>query len=69
MKSVHTALSLLLSAGFAFQAHAQDDNLKLNKIQVIGSHNSYKRAIEPALYKVLESKDSLHQLGGLVYLR
>jgi len=67
MKPVHTALTLLLSAGLALQAHAQNDNLKLNKIQVIGSHNSYKRAIEPALYKVLEAKDSLHQLGGLQY--
>ena len=67
MKPVITALTLLISSGFAFQVHAQDDNLKLNKIQVIGSHNSYKNAIEPALYKVLESKDSLHQLGGLQY--
>jgi hypothetical protein len=67
MKPVQTTLALLLSAGFAFQAHAQDDNLKLNKIQVIGSHNSYKNAIEPALYKVLQGKDSTNQLGGLQY--
>ena len=34
------------------------DNLKINKTQVIGSHNSYKQAIDPALFKVFFQKDS-----------
>lgn len=37
------------------------DNLRLNEIQVIGSHNSYKQSIDPALFKYLRStskKDS-----------
>lgn len=34
------------------------DNLPINKIQVIGSHNSYKSAIDPALFKVLQEMDS-----------
>jgi len=31
----------------------------MNRIQVIGSHNSYKKAIDPALFKVLQRKDSV----------
>src|SRR5688572_21071776 len=38
----------------------------INKIQVIGSHNSYKRAIDPALYKVFMEKDS-NRIKGLAY--
>jgi len=34
-------------------------SLKLNEIQVIGSHNSYKKAIEPSLWKLIYTKDSL----------
>lgn len=34
------------------------DQLPLNKIQVIGSHNSYKEAIDPALFAILLQKDS-----------
>jgi hypothetical protein len=34
------------------------DNLRLNQIQVIGSHNSYKQAIDPALFKEYQRTDS-----------
>ncbi len=34
------------------------DNLKLNEIQVIGSHNSYKQAIDPSLFSYLSKADS-----------
>jgi len=44
-----TALLLLLSAA---DKNLPDD-LPINKIQVIGSHNSYKKAIDPALFKKL----------------
>lgn len=46
---------------FAMPALAQQnvDNLPLNKIQVIGSHNSYKQAIDPHLFKVFSQKDSV----------
>jgi len=33
-------------------------NLKLNEIQLIGSHNSYKQSIDPALFSYLSKKDS-----------
>lgn len=35
-----------------------NDTLPLNKIQVIGSHNSYKSAIDPRLFSYIQSKDS-----------
>lgn len=35
------------------------DDLPINKIQVIGSHNSYKKAIDPALFSVFSKKDSV----------
>jgi len=38
---------------------ANFDSLKLNQIQCIGSHNSYKQAIDPALFSLLKRTDSL----------
>ncbi|MGC4037512.1 MAG: phosphatidylinositol-specific phospholipase C1-like protein [Chitinophagaceae bacterium] len=35
-----------------------DDNVPINHIQVIGSHNSYKKAIDPVLFKFLQTIDS-----------
>jgi hypothetical protein len=34
-------------------------NLHLNEIQIIGSHNSYKKVIEPDLLKLIFNKDSV----------
>src|SRR5882724_7463152 len=34
-------------------------DLPINKIQVIGSHNSYKKAIDPALFKLFQLRDSV----------
>ena len=51
--------SLLLISFLSFLKNDEPDNLPINKIQVIGSHNSYKQAIDPALFKVLEQKDSV----------
>lgn len=65
MKSIITAFTALLSTLAFAQSNAQDDNLKLNQLQVIGSHNSYKTAIEPALYKVIYEKDSA--IAGVQY--
>jgi len=42
------------------------DSLPINKIQVIGSHNSYKRAIDPALFKVMQEADP-NRVKGLAY--
>ncbi|MDB5000847.1 MAG: hypothetical protein JWR76_1924 [Mucilaginibacter sp.] len=35
------------------------DNVLINHIQVIGSHNSYKKAIDPRLFKMLQKADSV----------
>lgn len=50
-------LGLLLACSFPVFAQT-DDNLKMNKTQVIGSHNSYKQAIDPVLFKAFYQKDS-----------
>lgn len=34
-----------------------DEKLKINNIQVIGSHNSYKQAIDPALFAFFQKRD------------
>lgn len=39
-------------------ALSQSDKLPINRIQVIGSHNSYKQAIDPVLFAVLSKTDS-----------
>ncbi len=52
------SLSLLfLIALSAFIGNGSDD-LPINRIQVIGSHNSYKQAIDPALFKAFQGRDS-----------
>jgi len=38
---------------------SNNDNLPINQIQVIGSHNSYKQAIDPALFKLFQRMDSV----------
>src|SRR5690606_26450566 len=42
------------------------DSLPINKMQVIGSHNSYKRDIDPKLFEVLMEKDST-RMKALAY--
>lgn len=47
-------------------AQSQNNNLKINKLQVIGSHNSYKQAIDTNLFAFLAEKDST---GGIYTLQ
>ncbi|TCD12034.1 hypothetical protein EZ449_03140 [Pedobacter frigidisoli] len=37
---------------------SKKEDLPINQIQVIGSHNSYKQAIDPALFRVIKASDS-----------
>ncbi|PXY42846.1 hypothetical protein DMB65_02175 [Flavobacterium cheongpyeongense] len=46
---------------------AQSDDLKINQLQVIGSHNSYRQAIETDLHNVIQAKDTSRSLKGLQY--
>lgn len=60
-------LLTLLFAGAIQLSQAQNDNLKINQIQVIGSHNSYRQNIEPDLYNFIQAKDTSRSLKGLQY--
>lgn len=51
-------LLLLCYVLWCLTCKAQIDNLPINRIQVIGSHNSYKQAIDPALFAMLSKADS-----------
>lgn len=48
----------LLSSLLSFVAPKLADTLPINHLQVIGSHNSYKQAIDPKLFAVLQKADS-----------
>ncbi|MGI4020966.1 MAG: phosphatidylinositol-specific phospholipase C1-like protein [Janthinobacterium lividum] len=54
-----TLFSIIFLAALPVLKSNDIDNLPINKIQVIGSHNSYKKAIEPALFKFFQQKDSV----------
>lgn len=59
MKIIFFFLIVILNP--LFNSDKELDNLKLNEIQVIGSHNSYKQSINPALFSYLSKtnqKDS-----------
>lgn len=57
MKSKLLLLSSVLAGAASFSFGAGPEPL-LNQIQVIGSHNSYKQAIDPKLFAVLQKADS-----------
>jgi len=48
--------SLLLLASFF--SPTKEDDLPINHLQVIGSHNSYKQPIDPKLFSLLQKSDS-----------
>jgi hypothetical protein len=52
-------ITLLLLYNTFSQSDHEFDKLKLNEIQVIGSHNSYKQAIYPSLFSFLSGRDSV----------
>lgn len=56
MKAILCLLIFVLPVAFT-PPHL--DRLKLNQIQCIGSHNSYKQAIDPALFALLKRVDSV----------
>lgn len=65
MRPILTTFTCLFTIAGSLALRAQDDKLKLNQLQVIGSHNSYKIAIEPALFELLQRKDS--RMASLQY--
>lgn len=60
-------LTLFLAGAINHCIQAQNDAQKINQIQVIGSHNSYRQAIETDLYNTIQAKDTSRSLKGLQY--
>lgn len=67
MNIFKSTLTLALSTSILFTVNAQNDNLKLNQIQVIGSHNSYRKAIEPQLFDAIHKLDTTRDLSVMQY--
>lgn len=59
--------TLFLAGAVNLNAQVKDENIKINQLQVIGSHNSYRQAIEPELYNIIQAKDTARSLKGLQY--
>ncbi|TWR24939.1 hypothetical protein FPZ42_14375 [Mucilaginibacter achroorhodeus] len=57
MKNLLSIFLITLLPGIANDAPG--DNTPINHLQIIGSHNSYKRAIDPKLFKLLQKADSI----------
>ncbi|MBN9385155.1 MAG: phosphatidylinositol-specific phospholipase C1-like protein [Chitinophagaceae bacterium] len=55
-----TLLSIALLAVAPLAGKDLPEDLPINKIQVIGSHNSYKKAIDPVLFKLFQQRDSVN---------
>ena len=63
---LRTLFTLTLTAALASVGHAQSDTLKLNQIQVIGTHNSYHAGIAPSESKLWQT-DHAEAFKGLDY--
>ncbi len=58
--------ALLALAVTSFAAAAPDDELRINQIQVIGSHNSYHAGLTPGVAKLLQATNA-QAFAGLDY--
>ena len=56
---VFSLIGILLFAG----GDSGFDDLPINRVQVIGSHNSYKRAIDTALFSMFRAKNPTAAMG------
>ncbi len=61
-------LLLLALISTALSAQGSADEALLNQIQVLGSHNSYKKAIDPPLLKLLRPAVYPQVLSGRIRL-
>jgi hypothetical protein len=60
------ALIIAIIAACALWAQSAADRFRINQIQVLGSHNSYKKAIVPELFKLL-MKSNPERYASLEY--
>lgn len=65
MKKIFITIFLVSAISSCLQA--QNKDLKINQIQVIGSHNSYRQTIESNLYNTIQAKAPNRSLKGLEY--
>src|SRR5690242_5320571 len=68
MKTIYVAIALLMVAGAqaCYAASDADAQVRINQIQVIGSHNSYHAGLPPGMRALLE-KTKPESLRGLDY--
>lgn len=57
---------VLPAVPLAVSAQSSPDDFRINQVQVLGSHNSYKQAIDPSLLKLLR-KDDPRRFESLEY--
>jgi len=55
--------SLIIGLLFFVGGDSGFDDLPINKVQVIGSHNSYKKAIDTALFSMFKAKNPKAAMG------
>ena len=67
MKKAVFLVICLSSFNLYWSQSQQLDELKINEIQIIGSHNSYKKAILPEVYNYLSKKDTQNSLPKIQY--
>jgi hypothetical protein len=67
MKKTASVFLSLFSLPLLWSQSKNLNDLKINEIQVIGSHNSYKKAILPEVYEYLSKKDTLNFLPRIQY--
>jgi Phosphoinositide phospholipase C, Ca2+-dependent len=59
--------SIVLILVLAFNYPFQGNDLPINHVQFIGSHNSYKEYIDPKLMKLIEKADTSRSLKSVEY--
>tara|TARA_R110002020_G_scaffold85914_5_gene211772 strand:- start:13667 stop:14755 length:1089 start_codon:yes stop_codon:yes gene_type:complete len=73
MKRYFLVVLVLVTYCSPFLSYGQEEKdevsqiRRINQLQVIGSHNSYKKAIAPQLFKFLEKKDTTGGIYSLQY--
>ena len=61
MRMLAASLAALTAATLAAESPA--DRFRLNQMQVLGSHNSYKQPIDPSLFQLLRKKEPKRYTG------
>jgi hypothetical protein len=56
-KIMTTTVCAVAMLAVALAAQSSTDRFRINQIQVLGSHNSYKKAIDPELFRLLRRTD------------